>query len=125
MNFINIFLQAVVDALTNRVVTTRVSPQFGECLRRLVKEGLALLRENPTLLHELVEQLCTLGVVGARRVMTALLPIIKLNRTLKDSTILVLRKALFARSTEAKQIGINGVLQLLKVRIFNRTAFRI
>jgi len=40
-------------------------------------------------------QIGSLGVPGARRIMSALMPMIKSTRSLRDVTILVLRKALF------------------------------
>ena len=94
--------------------------------------------ENPAYLMDLVEQVVSLKVLGARRVLTALMPLIKIKRcvrgkdlealkfvseirnfanfrTLRDTVILTLRKALFARSMETKQIGIQGVLHLLQI----------
>ena len=59
-------------------------------------------------------QICGLSLPDARRVISALMPIVKVVRSLRDTLIPVLRKALFARSTEVKQIGLFGVLQMLK-----------
>lgn len=51
---------------------------------------------KPLLLLEILEQIGGLGVPGARRLLAALMPIIKFARSLRDVTILILRKALFS-----------------------------
>lgn len=56
----------------------------------------------------------SLAISDAQHVLSALLPLLKLSRQLRDTAILVLRKALFARHTTAKQAGLYGVLLLLK-----------
>jgi hypothetical protein len=40
-------------------------------------------------------QLAGVGVPGARRIFSAVMPIIKSSRSLRDVTILIIRKALF------------------------------
>lgn len=97
---------------------------------------MTLVIENKAILDRLVEQLCTLSCTGAKRLMTAIISVVRMNRyisqcrvvcfmyfnyqsiinrSLKNSTILSLQKALFARSVETKKIGIQGVLHLLQI----------
>jgi Fanconi anemia group I protein len=107
-------IKQVVEVLSSRIISSQAAPQYTECLMLLILDSCSLFMENPALLGDLVEQVCSMSVSGAKRVLLAMQPIIKTNRSLRDSTILALRKALFARSAETKQIGIVGVLQLLQ-----------
>jgi hypothetical protein len=52
---------------------------------------------------DLLDEVSELSVPSARAVLSALMPLVKLVRSVRDTTILVLRKSLFARSTESKQ----------------------
>ena len=51
---------------------------------------------------------------GGKRVLLALIPVIKISTAFRDQTILVIRKALFSPRIETRRIAINGVLALLK-----------
>ena len=104
----------VVAPLTTRVVQTRASPQFTEALRVIVKESQAVLMEQPRLMTDLVENLPSLDHFTARKALTAIMPLVYLNRTLRDSVILVLRKALFSRAVASRQTAVSGILLLLR-----------
>jgi Fanconi anemia group I protein len=107
-------LGSIVKALTARIVSSRGAVAYVACLNALVREHVPLLMENPAQLNPLVDHITCLDVSGAGRVLRALLPLVKRVRSIRDAVILTLRKALFARSTEVKQIGVEGVLKLLK-----------
>lgn len=107
-------IEVVIKMICKRILGSRQAYQYTDCLQKLVKGAGWTLVDNPMLVNDLLEQTNNLGLSGARRVLNALLPLIKTSRVLKNTTILMLRKALFARSVEVKQIGLNGVLQLIK-----------
>eukprot|EP00795_Rhopilema_esculentum_P011958 gene11958-2534_t len=50
----------------------------------------------------------------AEGVLHAVLPIMKISLTMKDSLLLVLRKALFSRQMESRRIAVTGFLLILK-----------
>ena len=77
-------------------------------------ESRALLMEQPTLMSDLVENLPSLDHFTARRALTAIMPLVKLNKSLRDSVILVLRKALFSRAVASRQTAVSGILLLLR-----------
>ena len=56
----------------------------------------------------------SLNYSGGKRVLLALIPVIKISTAFRDQTILVIRKALFSPRIETRRIAINGVLALLK-----------
>ena len=45
---------------------------------------------------------------------TAIMPLVRMNRTLRDSVILILRKALFSRAVSSRQTAVTGILLLLR-----------
>lgn len=105
---------AVLEPLVTRILTHRQAPQYTEALRMVVRDSATILMEQPGLLADLVEHLQTLSYFTARRVLTAIMPLVRLKRALRDSVILVLRKALFSRSVAARQTAVTGVLLLLR-----------
>ena len=104
----------VVGPLTARVVQTRASPQYTEALRVIVKESRAVLMEQPRLMADLVEYLPTLDHFTASRALTAIIPLVHLNKQLRNSVILILRKALFSRTVACRQTAVTGILLLLR-----------
>ena len=104
----------VVEPLTTRVVQTRASPQLTEALRVIVKESVAILREQPRLMDDLVENLPTLDHFTARRALTAIMPLVRGSKQLRDSIILILRKALFSRAVASRQTAVTGIFLLLR-----------
>ena len=45
-----------------------------------------------------------LGHIAGRRTLNALIPLLKVNRSLRNPLILVLRKALFSRNIQTRQV---------------------
>lgn len=60
--------------------------------------------ENVSVVSGLVESLHRLSYPAGRATLTALVPLLRLARSLRDPLILVLRKSLFARSQDARQV---------------------
>lgn len=106
--------RSVLEPLTARILESRREPQYTEALRVILREAATILMEQPALLTELVEQLPSLSHFSARRSLLALLPLVRLSRHLRDSLILVLRKALFSRTVATRQTAVVGVLLLLR-----------
>jgi len=70
--------------------------RYTDALHSIVRESGPLLMEKPSLVLDALAQIGTLGVPGARRFLAALMPVIKNAMSLRDATILHLRKALFS-----------------------------
>jgi len=105
---------AVMEPLTSRILVSKKSPQYTEALRIIIKDTATILMEQPKVVSELVENLQRLSYSTARRTLSGLLPLVRFSRALRDSIILVLRKALFSRSVQTRQVGTTGVMLLLK-----------
>ena len=105
---------SVLDPLTNKILVTRQTPQYTEALRIIVAETSTILMERPNVVTELVENLQRLSYPAARRTLSGLLPLVRFSRSLRDSIILVLRKALFSQSVQTRKIATVGVILLLK-----------
>ncbi len=65
--------------LVGRLKSSQAAPQYVSCLKRVVKDSLALCMENASLMTDLVDRIHTLGVNGAERTLEALLPLIKVR----------------------------------------------
>eukprot|EP00092_Neocalanus_flemingeri_P013422 GFUD01014471.1.p1 GENE.GFUD01014471.1~~GFUD01014471.1.p1 ORF type:complete len:1306 (+),score=525.63 GFUD01014471.1:564-3920(+) len=105
---------SVLDPLTSRILVSKQAPQYTEALRIIVKDTATILMEKPGVVSELVENLQRLSYPSARRTLSALLPLVRFSRSLRDSLILILRKALFSRSVHTRQVATTGVMLLLK-----------
>ena len=106
----------VLTELTRRILASKGAPQYTNCLQVTIKGGLAVIMEEPpTFINELLDHLGSLGASGAKRVIVALIPLIKYGSpSIKNSIILVLRKCLFMPNLDTRKIAVVGVLQLLK-----------
>lgn len=114
-------VKSILVKLVQRIVFSNGQIQYVECLGRVVKEGLSTIVNEtelqlPGVLRDLLEQLGTLNAGAARRVLTALMPLIREDRrsSIRDSVVLVLRKSLFSPATDVRKVAVGGVLQLLK-----------
>ena len=105
---------SVMEPLTSRILVSKKAPQYTEALRIIVKDTATILMEQPKIVSELVENIQRLSYPTARRTLSGLLPLVRFSRALRDSIILVLRKALFSRSVQTRQVGTTGVMLLLK-----------
>ena len=106
----------VLNELTTRILASKGAPQYTNCMQVTIKGGLAVIMEEPpTFINELLDHLGSLGASGAKRVIVALIPLIKYGSpSIKNSIILVLRKCLFMPNLDTRKIAVVGVLQLLK-----------
>ncbi len=70
-------IKTVLPMLAKRIKSSQAAPQFTDCLKSVVRQALSLCMENAALLGDLVARLQTLGLPGAKRTISALLPLIK------------------------------------------------
>ena len=106
----------VLRELTRRILSSKGAIQYTNCLRTTIKDGLTVIMEEPPVfMNELLDHFGALGINGSKRVLVSLMPLIKHGSpSLRNATILTLRKSLFAPNLETRRIAVAGVLQLLK-----------
>ena len=106
----------VLRELTKRILASKGALQYTDCLRMTIKDGFTVIMEEPPVyMNELLDHFGSLGINGARRVLIALMPLIKYGgNSLRNATILILRKSLFSPNIETRRIAVIGVIQLLK-----------
>lgn len=68
-----------------------------DCLVKLCNVAPLVVIDNLPILLRLLDFLGQLPALAARRVISAVLSLVKISNKLRDSLILVLRKALFSR----------------------------
>merc|ERR1719414_735933 len=106
----------VLSELTKRILSSKGAIQYTDCFRMTIKDGITVIMEEPPVfMNELLDHFGSLGINGARRVLVALMPLIKYGgNSLRNATILILRKSLFSPNIETRRIAVIGVIQLLK-----------
>ncbi|CAC5388853.1 FANCI [Mytilus coruscus] len=106
----------ILDQIFNRVVTKATTPvsHYMELLSSAVLSAPQILLESTPKVREMLDYLSFLSPVSAEALLMAIHPLLKLSLTLKDSLILILRKAMFSRQLDARKIGLQGFLLILK-----------
>jgi len=113
----SISAKAIIEKLTQRVIVNPQPKQYVDALRLLFKDATTFLMEhsNGTAIANLVENLNRMpSHTTGRSILSALVPIIKVNRSLKNPLILVLRKLMYSKSIENRETGVSGIFTLLK-----------
>ncbi|KAI8576534.1 hypothetical protein K450DRAFT_256659 [Umbelopsis ramanniana AG] len=106
----------IMNHILSRIVTRANSVSyFLDLLDLLGKECPNILMEsdNMSKIRETLDYLSYLPLGSAKRLMSSLNPIIQRNNRLKEALMLILRKGLFAKATEGRQIAVHGFLLLV------------
>lgn len=104
----------IIKHLTKRIMFSRAATKYTDALTASTKQAMALIREQASILNEVLEHVGNLSLGGGKRVLQALMPVVTVSRPLRDMTILVVRKALFSPKVETRGVAITGVLLMLK-----------
>ena len=119
----------IVNSLSDKILTTTSSSSilFTEALRVFLADNtvavlfmnnggrsLSGINESPICL-DLLENIVKMPYNISRRCLNAIMPVVKINKSMQDVLVKTLRKLLFSPSTEARQAGTAGVLMLLKI----------
>ncbi|KXJ09897.1 Fanconi anemia group I protein-like [Exaiptasia diaphana] len=106
----------ILEQILNRVVTKATTPvsHFINLLSSTVLSAPHVLLESLPKVKEALDYLSFLPPRTAEGLLRALQPLLKISLSLRDSLILVLRKAMFSRQIDARKIAVTGFLQLLK-----------
>ncbi|KAI9280231.1 FANCI solenoid 4-domain-containing protein [Umbelopsis sp. AD052] len=107
----------IMNHILSRIVTRANSVSyFLDLLDLLGKECPNILMEsdNMSKIRETLDYLSYLPLDSAKRLMSSLNPIIQRDNRLKEALMLILRKGLFAKATEGRQIAVHGFLLLVQ-----------
>ncbi|XP_065828323.1 Fanconi anemia group I protein homolog isoform X2 [Oscarella lobularis] len=106
----------ILELAMNRIISGAahsVKP-FLDLLASLVESAPQFLLGSISKIRETFDHLALLPVHTARAFLKAIEPLLKFSTNLRDSLMLVLRKSLFARQSDARKIAVMGYLIILE-----------
>ncbi|XP_065728434.1 Fanconi anemia group I protein isoform X2 [Phocoena phocoena] len=108
--------QEILEQVLNRVVTRGSSPitHFIDLLSDIIMYSPLVLQSCSSKVTETFDYLSFLPLQTVQGLMKAVLPLLKVSLSIRDSLILVLRKAMFASQLDARKSAVAGFLLLLK-----------
>ncbi|XP_031524224.1 Fanconi anemia group I protein isoform X3 [Papio anubis] len=108
--------QEILEQVLNRVVTRASSPisHFLDLLSNIVMYAPLVLQSCSSKVTEAFDYLSFLPLQTVQRLLKAVQPLLKVSMSMRDSLILVLRKAMFANQLDARKSAVAGFLLLLK-----------
>ncbi|CAL1526134.1 unnamed protein product, partial [Lymnaea stagnalis] len=105
----------ILDQIFNHIMKARTPvSHYLDLLSDAVYTAPQLLLESISKIQELIVQVPQLTPKTAEGLLSAIQPLLKLNAFLKDTLMLVLRKAMFSRQLDSRKIGVLGFLLILK-----------
>ncbi|XP_077992604.1 Fanconi anemia group I protein-like [Glandiceps talaboti] len=105
----------ILEQILNRVVTKATAPvsHYIELLSNTISSAPQILLDSLPKVREAFDYLAYLPTSSAEGLLKAVQPLMKFSITLKDSLMLVLRKAMFSRQGDARKIAVTGFLKIL------------
>ncbi|KAF7283340.1 hypothetical protein GWI33_000852 [Rhynchophorus ferrugineus] len=97
------------------IITRTSASQYVECLYILSNKLPLLLLENQNSLVEVMESIIQISAITANQLLDAIIPLAKVSPTIRDQFILILRKGLYSRSVENRQVAVNGFVKLITI----------
>ncbi|XP_078588448.1 Fanconi anemia group I protein-like [Branchiostoma floridae x Branchiostoma japonicum] len=106
----------ILEQILNRVVTKATSPvtHYIELLSNTVSTVPQTLLECLPKVRDSFDYLSYLPAASAEGLLKAVQPLLKLSMPLKDTLMLVLRKAMFSRQADARKVAVTGFLMILR-----------
>ncbi|CAG8548944.1 1682_t:CDS:10 [Funneliformis mosseae] len=106
----------ILDQLQSRVISKSSSVEyFLDLLELIVKENSHSLYNYISRLKGTLDYLSFLSITTADSLLKALQPLFYENQSLRDGLMVILRKGLFTKELEGRQIALSGYLRLLKM----------
>ncbi|XP_074862883.1 Fanconi anemia group I protein [Carettochelys insculpta] len=107
---------AILEQVLNRVITKAASPinHFIDLLSNIVISAPLVLQNSSSRVTEAFDNLSFLPLDMVQGLLKAVQPLLKVSMSVRDSLILVLRKAIFSRQLDARKAAVAGFLLLLK-----------
>ncbi|XP_058854993.1 Fanconi anemia group I protein-like isoform X1 [Acipenser ruthenus] len=106
----------VLEQVLNRVITKAASPisHFIDLFSDIVVSAPMILLDSSSKVIEAFDHLSYLPLSTVQGLLKAVQPLLKVSMSMKDSLILVLRKAMFSSQLDARKSAVAGFLLLLK-----------
>ncbi|XP_011270486.1 hypothetical protein, variant [Capsaspora owczarzaki ATCC 30864] len=106
----------IVEFLLARVVVkSRSSVTFNvDLLQTIMSTAPQSVLEHVSKIHDALDYLSYMCPAAAEGLLLAIQPLMALNRALQDSVMLILRKSLFSRDSDSREIAVTGFLQILR-----------
>ncbi|GLV41723.1 Fanconi anemia complementation group I [Carabus blaptoides fortunei] len=104
----------IIQQLCNKIIVGQNISHLTECLHQMCRNLTLTMLENQTIIIQLIEQILIIPGLSSRHIINSILPLIKVSLTIRDNLILILRKALYSRKIETRQMAACGFLKLLK-----------
>ncbi|XP_072889339.1 Fanconi anemia group I protein isoform X1 [Hemitrygon akajei] len=106
----------ILEQVLNRVVTKTTSPisQYIDLLADIVTSAPLILLDSSSKVIETFDHLSYLPLSTVQGLLKAVQPLLKISVSMKDSLILVLRKAMFSSHLDSRKSAVAGFLLLLK-----------
>ncbi|KAK1158085.1 Fanconi anemia group I protein-like isoform X1 [Acipenser oxyrinchus oxyrinchus] len=106
----------VLEQVLNRVITKAASPisHFIDLFSDIVVSAPMILLDSSSKVTEAFDHLSYLPLSTVQGLLKAVQPLLKVSMSMKDSLILVLRKAMFSSQLDARKSAVAGFLLLLK-----------
>ncbi|XP_036590709.1 Fanconi anemia group I protein isoform X1 [Trichosurus vulpecula] len=106
----------IVEQVLNRVVSKTSSPisHFLDLLSNIITYAPLVLQSCSSKVTEAFDYLSFLPLHTVQGLLKAVQPLLKVSMSMRDSLILVLRKAMFANQLDARKSAVAGFLLLLK-----------
>ncbi|XP_008068810.1 Fanconi anemia group I protein isoform X1 [Carlito syrichta] len=108
--------QEILEQVLNRVVTRASSPisHFLDLLSNIITYAPLVLQSCSSKVTETFDYLSFLPLQTVQGLLKAVQPLLKVSMSMRDSLILVLRKAMFSSQLDARKSAVSGFLLLLK-----------
>ncbi|XP_008558987.1 Fanconi anemia group I protein [Microplitis demolitor] len=104
----------VLQSLTKKIIAGgTVVTQFTECLSYMCRKMTLIVLDSQVWITTLLEQLLSIPGESATQVLLATLPLIRVSTSIRDTLVLILRKALYRKGVQTRQMAITGFLQFL------------
>ncbi|KAM4677003.1 Fanconi anemia group I protein [Discoglossus pictus] len=106
----------ILEQVLNRVITKAANPinHFIDLLSDIVVSAPLILQNSSSKVTEAFDHLCFLPLSTVQGLLKAVQPLLKISMSMRDSLILVLRKAMFSSQIDARKSAVAGFLLLLK-----------
>ncbi|GFS88300.1 fanconi anemia group I protein homolog [Nephila pilipes] len=106
----------VLEQILNHIVTKSQKPvkHYIDIFSQIVQSDPLFLMDTLPKIVEILDYIYFIPYQNALDILQALAPLLRISMPLKDTLMLVLRKALFHRDIEARKVAVSGYLMLLK-----------
>lgn len=105
----------ILMCLSERIMTNENSfLQYTDCLAYMCRRLTLVTTNNQSLITSLLEQLLSKAGSDVMPVVSAVLPLLKTSQRVRDTFVLVLRKALTKSDIYLRKMSVLGFLELLK-----------